>query len=189
MQLSELLIPTFTQALKALGAWLAKGAAHEEAAGREPDGLLSGRIAPDMFPLATQIRFGCFSAQEFAYWLRGEPLPDAVLAVRQAGRDAAERPGTMADAQAQIAAALEFLSQLDAAEIDARAGRQVTLELPTGHVFEMTGDQYARDWALPQFYFHLIAAYAILRGRGVPLGKVDYLPHMFAYLRPGSGPA
>ncbi len=52
----------------------------------------------------------------------------------------------------------------------------------------MTGEQYARDWALPQFYFHAITAYAILRHHGVDLGKADYVPHMLAYVRPGTIP-
>ena len=45
-----------------------------------------------------------------------------------------------------------------------------------------------RDWALPQAAFHQMTAYAILRQAGVPLGKADYVPHMFAYLRPGTAP-
>ncbi len=53
----------------------------------------------------------------------------------------------------------------------------------------MTVEQYVRDWALPQVGFHLMIAYAISRQAGVPLGKVDYVPHMFGYLRPGTAPA
>jgi hypothetical protein len=49
--------------------------------------------------------------------------------------------------------------------------------------------QYARDWTLSQFYFHIMSAYAILRNQGVGLGKADYVAHMFAYLRPGNAPA
>lgn len=54
-------------------------------------------------------------------------------------------------------------------------------------IFDMTGEQYVRDWALPQIAFHQMIAYAILRHAGVPLGKVDYVPHMFGYLRSGTG--
>ena len=61
--------------------------------------------------------------------------------------------------------------------------------LPNGMIFDLTAEQYARDWALPQFYFHLMIAYAILRNRKVELGKADYIPHMFAYLRPDTLPA
>jgi uncharacterized protein len=183
MTLSDLLIPTFTQSLRGLSSWLDKAAAFEAGEGRDPDGLMGLRIAPDMFPLATQVRFCCYQAQEFPYRLRQEPLPDAVLEVLQEGRDAGERPGTMAEAQARIAATLEFVAKLDAVGIDAAEGRPLTLELPTGHLFDLTGAQLARDWTVPQFYFHLVAAYAILRARGVELGKVDYVPWMFAYLR------
>jgi hypothetical protein len=57
-----------------------------------------------------------------------------------------------------------------------------------GMIFDLTAEQYARDWALPQFYFHVMIAYAILRAEGVDLGKADYVAHMFAYLRPGTMP-
>lgn len=56
-------------------------------------------------------------------------------------------------------------------------------DLPIGLTFDLTAAQYARDWTLPQFYFHVMTAYAILRNAGVALGKADYVPHMFAYLR------
>lgn len=59
-------------------------------------------------------------------------------------------------------------------------------DLPTGMIFDLTAEQYARDWALPQFYFHVMIAYAILRSEGVELGKADYVAHMFAHLRPGT---
>jgi hypothetical protein len=187
MTISELLIPSFTQALRALSTWLDKAAEFEAEAGREPDEVMGLRIAPDMFPLATQVRFCCLGAQEFSYRLRGESLPESVQAVRQAGLDADKSPGTVAEAQATIGATLDVLARLDLAEIDGAADRPVTFEIPSGHVFDMTGEQLARDWTLPQFHFHLVAAYAILRARGVPLGKVDYVPWMFGYLREGTG--
>ena len=49
--------------------------------------------------------------------------------------------------------------------------------------FDMTGSEYALNWVIPQFYFHLTTAYSILRHNGVPLGKADYVPHMLTYLR------
>jgi hypothetical protein len=56
-------------------------------------------------------------------------------------------------------------------------------------IFDLTAEQYARDWTLPQFYFHLMIAYSILRSAGVNLGKADYVTHMFACLRPGTIPS
>ena len=57
------------------------------------------------------------------------------------------------------------------------------MALPNGMTFDLTPGQFARDWALGQFTFHVMAAYAILRKEGVAIGKADYVPHMFAYLR------
>ena len=57
-----------------------------------------------------------------------------------------------------------------------------------GMMANFTALKLARDWALGQFYFHVMAAYAILRQRGVVLGKADFVPHMLAYLRSGTEP-
>ena len=53
-----------------------------------------------------------------------------------------------------------------------------------GLAFDLNGELYARDWAIAQFYFHVMTAYAILRSQGIQIGKADYVAHMFAYLRP-----
>jgi uncharacterized protein len=188
MSLTNLLVPSFTQMLRGLSAWLDKAAAHEQASDGELDALLSLRLAADMYPLAAQVRFACFQAQEPAHRLRGEPLPEALENVRREGWNAGEQPGSLRDAQARIADAISFLSGLESNALDEGADLPIALELPNGMVFDMTGAQYARDWSLPQFYFHLTTAYAILRNHGVELGKADYVSHMLAYLRPGSMP-
>ncbi|MBF5010368.1 DUF1993 domain-containing protein [Burkholderia pseudomultivorans] len=188
MSPTRLLVPTFTQLLRAQSAWLDKAAAHRQAAGGEPDALLTLRLAPDMYPLAAQVRFTCFQALEPVHRLRGEALPDALLALREAGWHADERPGTLREAQQNLAGALALLDGLAPDALDGGAALPVSLALPNGIVFDMTGEQYARDWAMPQFHFHAIAAYMILRHHGVELGKADYVPHMMAYLRPGTLP-
>ena len=67
--------------------------------------------------------------------------------------------------------------------MDEGAERQLSIELANGSAFDMTGNEYAVNWVIPQFYFHLVTAYDILRHNGVPLGKADYVQHMFGYLR------
>ncbi|KUY54216.1 MULTISPECIES: DUF1993 family protein [unclassified Burkholderia] len=188
MSPTQLLVPTFTQMLRAQSAWLDKAAAHRQAEGNAPDALLTLKLAPDMYPLAAQVRFSCFQAMEPVYRLRGEPLPDALLALREAGWHADAQPGTLSDAQGIVAGTISFLGELAPDALDGGAALPIALELPNGTAFDMTGEQYARDWALPQFYFHAIAAYAILRHHGVELGKADYVPHMLAYVRPGTIP-
>lgn len=183
MTLPDLIIPTYVQMLGALSGWLGKA----ETQGTE-DVVMAARLAPDMFPLSTQIRFACVQAQEGVYRLRGEAFPPVVTELLDEGRNAGERPGTIADARARIAETLALLEQVrgDMPAIDPAA--PVAHALPQGMVFDLTAEQFVRDWALPQFYFHLMTAYAILRAQGVELGKVDYVAHMFAYLRPGTAP-
>lgn len=185
MSLTDLLVPSYVQMLSSLSGWLDK--ARSQAPNAEA--LLCARLAPDMFPLSNQVRFACLQAQEAAFRLKGEPLPPSLDTLADEGRSGGERPGSIADARARIEEALAFLRGLEPGALDAGANRKIALELPNGVAFDMTGEQYARDWALPQFYFHLMTAYAILRSRNVELGKADYVQHMFAYLRPGSAPA
>ncbi|HTU10964.1 MAG TPA: DUF1993 domain-containing protein [Allosphingosinicella sp.] len=186
MRLPDLLSPTYTQMLGALAAWLAK--AEAQLPGPQADALMTARLAPDMFPLATQVRFACVQALEGISRLRGEPLPAMVAVLLDEGREAGERPGSVADARARIA---ETRAAVDAAAAmpDVEPAMPIAHALPQGMMFDLSAGQYARDWALPQFYFHLMTAYAILRARGVALGKADYVAHMFAYLRPGTMPA
>lgn len=186
MTLSDLLLPTYRQMLTALAAWLRKA---EEQTGNA-DALLAARLAPDMFPLSTQIRFACLQVHEGGRRLCHEAFPDAMDALLNEGRQGGDNPGTLAEALARIGEALAYLDSLSADALDDGAGQPLALELPMGIAFDLDdGERYARDWALPQFYFHLMTAYAILRREGVELGKADYVAHMFAYLRPGTAPA
>lgn len=185
MSVHELLVPTFTQMLRSMDGWLGKAEAHGMATDAGIDSLLSIRLAPDMYPLSAQIRFACFQAQEPLYRLREAALPDGLLAMRQQGWNAGAEPGTWAQARACVSDALTCLETVAAGALNDHAGRTITLNLPNGMIFDMTPAGYARDWCLPQFYFHLAMAYAILRQHGVPLGKADYVAHMLGYLRPG----
>lgn len=183
MTVGELLLPTYGQMLRALSAWLRKAQEQVDNA----DTLMAARLAPDMFPLSTQVRFACLQAFEGVYRLRNEPFPPALSQLLDEGRDGGNRPGTVEDALSRIDEALAFVDGARPGPMNDGARRPLAIELPMGIAFDMAdGERYARDWALPQFYFHVMAAYAILRNQGVELGKADYVAHMFAYLRPGT---
>lgn len=186
MTLTTLLVPAYRQMLGAMSAWLEKAKAQSTEHGA--DALLSARIAPDMFPLATQVRFACVQAQEAVYRLRGDAFPESIATLLDEGRNAADWPGTIADAQARIAETVALLDGLSPTDLDIDPETPIAHTLPAGMIFDMTAGQYARDWTLPQFYFHLMIAYAILRANGVELGKTDYVAHMFGFLRPGTMP-
>jgi hypothetical protein len=174
-----MLVPTYLQMLDALAAWLGK--ADEPADGGAA--LMAARLAPDMFPLATQVRFACVQAQEGVLRLAGQDFPATLTDLLDEGRNGGERPGTIADAQARIVETRAMVAAAAAAMPDIAPDTPIAHALPQGMIFDLTAEHYVRDWALPQFYFHLIAAYAILRAQGVALGKADYVAHMFAYLR------
>ncbi|UVA79591.1 DUF1993 domain-containing protein [Pandoraea commovens] len=188
MTLTELLIPTFLHMLRGQSAWLDKAAAHEQAQGKDADDLMTLRLAPDMYPLAAQARFASYLSMEPVHRLRGEPIPEATKEIQREGWNSAQRPGTFAEAKARLATAITFLEALPGNALDAGEYIDIALELPNGVVFDMTGEQYARDWALAQFYFHTNTAYSILRQHGVELGKGEYVAHALAYLRPGTLP-
>ena len=185
--LTNLLVPTYVQMLKALSGWLNK--AQAQMPDDQAQALLSARLAPDMFPLSTQVRFACVQAQEGMFRLKGEAFPASIDVLLDEGRNAAERPGSLADAQARINETIALVESLASEEFDESPERPIAHALPMGMIFDLTAEQYARDWAIPQFYFHVMAAYAILRSEGVDLGKADYVAHMFAYLRPGTMPS
>jgi hypothetical protein len=170
MNLHALAVPTFIQMLRNLSAQLDRGAAFAADNGLEPADLIQARLAPDMFPLADQVRFTCRQANEALARLTGQTPPD------------------LAGVKALIAATVARLEATPASAFDGAGERAIELVMPNGIVFDMTGEQYLRDWALAQFYFHLMAAYAILRHKGVALGKPDYVAHAIAYVRPGTMP-
>jgi len=166
--LYDLTVPAYMNGLKSLSAQLDKALGWGADNGVGEDRFLTARLAPDMFPLTAQVRFTCIQAVQ----------PAARLGVTGApgfAEDAADFAGL----QAQIADAQAWLGGIDRSDLDGDPDRPVGFDLPNGMAFDMTALSYVRDWAQPQFYFHLVAAYAILRHLGVPLGKADYV---------GSGP-
>lgn len=172
--------------LKALSGWLGK--AQAQMPEDDSQALLLARLAPDMFPLSTQVRFACVQVQEAMNRLQGLPFPPAVAEMLDEGRNAIERPGSLSEAQARISETIMLLDALAADSLDMAPESPIVHELPNGMTFDFTAEQYARDWALAQFYFHVMTAYAILRREGVDLGKADYIPHLISNLRPVNQP-
>ena len=187
MDAQTLLIPTYRQSLLALHGWLDK--AERELPGNDAEALLSARLADDMYPLATQVRFVCVQVHEGLARLKGEEeFPEDWNTLLEEGRGAGENSGTLSDAKARIAQTLALLDAHDSESASLADDTPVAHRIPNGMVFDLTIESYVRDWALPQLYFHLMVAYAILRSAGVALGKADFVAHMFGYLRPGTMP-
>ena len=160
MSLTTLLVPTYRQMLNALAGWLQKAQAPVD----DADAFMSARLAPDMFPLSTQVRFACRQAREGAHRLQHQTFPAAVELLLEEGRQGGERPGTISDALVRIEENDRIPRQLVGVRARRGAKQPLVLELPMGIAFDMDGEHYVRDWALPQFYFHVMTAYGILRG-------------------------
>lgn len=166
MNAKDLLVPTQRNMLGTLKGLLAKAAADQRG-----DALMQARLADDMHPLAVQVRFLCNMV--------GEAI-DRVTGITFVSTE--EDPATIDEAIIRIGSTLEQLDEWEKLEF-AADDAPLELALPNGMVFDMTTISYARDWSVPQFYFHVSMAYAILRKEGLDVGKADFVPHMFGYIR------
>jgi hypothetical protein len=170
-------VGTFVPALRSLSGVLAKGVAHAQASGADPDALAVARLAPDMFTLAQQIDIACYQARCGAAILSGRELP---------GFEGGE--ASFAGFELHIAGTIAYVEAAPEASFEGAADRPLKVPLPdAGITLEMTGLEFLRDWALPHFYFHVVTAYDILRAGGAPIGKLDYLAHVGYAIRQGSG--
>lgn len=157
-------VPVFRQILGALSGVLTKAEAHAAAKKIDPDALLQARLYPDMFALARQVQVAADFAKSISARLANVPVP---------GFEDTER--TFADLQARIAKTLAFVDSLPASAFDAAAERQIVIQPGTPRERSLDARTYLMSYGLPNFFFHVTTAYAILRHNGVEVGKRDYV--------------
>lgn len=186
MSLTTLLVPTYKQNLHMVAGLLDKAVEQKP---EIAEALLSARLSPGMLPLSAHVRVAINLALNAVARLSEAASPAWLEEVIAEARSAESAPGSVSAAKRRIEQALAYLDELADDALDAAADNEVTVSVPGGLMFDMNGKQFARDWALPQFYFHVTTAYAILRNQGVEIGKADFVPHMLSYLRPGTMPA
>ncbi|HEY9237776.1 MAG TPA: DUF1993 domain-containing protein [Burkholderiaceae bacterium] len=155
--------PLFVAMLTNLSAWLDKAEAHAAAKKFEPAVLLAARLAPDMLPFTNQVQIACDTAKFLIARLAGVDAPKF---------DDSEK--SLDDLRARIAATIAFVKSVPADSVDGTELKEVTLPRRTGPVV-MTGEAYLKHFALPNFFFHVTTAYALLRHNGVEIGKPDFL--------------
>ena len=155
--------PRFAHTLRNLSAILDKAQAYAEAKKLEPSVLGGQRLIADMFPLARQVQIACDTAKGAVARLAGIDIPQH-----------ADTEQTIPELKARIAKVLDFIESVPAAKIDGSDEREVVMKM-RGQDMKFQGFQYLAGHALPNFYFHVMAAYAILRRDGVELGKQDYI--------------
>lgn len=161
--LYDLTIPIFLRNLATLDTILAKAEAFAAEKGMDPKELLEARLYEDMAPLVSQIQRVSDSAKGTAVRLGG--IENVVMA---------DEEKTFADLRARIAKTIAFLETVPRDAIDGKEDIAVTLKTPS-RSFDFAGLSFVQNFVLPNFYFHMTTAYGLLRMKGVPLGKMDYL--------------
>ena len=163
MSMYQASVPIFLQRLEALSHVLDLGAAHAAAQGRDPAELIAARLAPDMLPFKAQVYIATDHAKGCAARLAGVDIP-----VYE------DTEATFDELKARIAKTMAYLQSLQHTQIDGSEERSITLKMRSGEL-HFTGLHYLQQFALPNFFFHVVTAYDILRNQGVPLGKRDFL--------------
>jgi len=157
-------VPVFTHMLNNLKHILDKAQTFIEAKGCEPAAITQFRLAPDMLPFTRQILIACDGAKFGTMRLSGVEAPKF-----------ADDEQTIADLKIRIQKTLDYLATVPASAFDGADHKEITFPVGREATRTMKGEDYLNLWVLPNFYFHITMAYAILRHTGVPLGKMDYL--------------
>jgi hypothetical protein len=154
--------PMFVNSLTNMRNWLDKAAETGDEAV-----LIGARLAEDMRPLSAQYQMASDSAKNGIARLLGVDPPAM-----------ADTETSFAELRDRCDRTIAFVDGADRAALSASADRGVSLNFPGGFGYDFTGADYLTRFALPNFFFHVTTAYAILRHAGVPLGKPDFLAHL-----------
>jgi hypothetical protein len=155
-------IAQFGTMLENLDRWLVAGVAFAEKKKFDPDVLADARLAPDQYELVRQVQSACDQAKYAAAYLSGQTAPSHP-----------DTEKTIAELRGRIRTCLQYLRSIEASAYGGAAARRVAP--PWLHGKWLRGDAYLQSVAIPNFYFHVTTAYAILRHNGVELGKMDFV--------------
>ncbi|GJC87144.1 hypothetical protein ColLi_09982 [Colletotrichum liriopes] len=160
----DAVIPVFTKGLKTFDHILNKAEEHAKANNVDANTYPEARLVEDQLPLTFQVQNATKTVKTNIARLTGvelEPFEN--------------KEKTIEDLHKRIQEALDLLSKVDAAAVNAKADNEVDLPIFGGKVLKVTAKEAALSHGVPNFFFHLNAGYAILRSKGVPVGKADYL--------------
>lgn len=162
--LYEVSIVSFAKGLKTLKLILEKAAESAKDKGTDPDAFVNATLADDMRGLAFQVQVASNTVKKSIWRLTGtevESWPDD--------------EATLAQLVTRTQRTIDLLDTVTAASIEGIDDTIVELQMGKNGTVNLPAKSYVLNYALPNFFFHLQTAYAILRAKGVPLGKTDYL--------------
>jgi hypothetical protein len=151
-----------TQALKNLESWLDKAEQHAAAKKFDVGVLMTSRLAPDMKPFIYQVQSACDYVKAAATWLSGQTPPKHE-----------DNEQTIDEVRTRIRKTVAFAESVKEAEYADASERKVSLSWAPGKV--LGGEDYLFQMTIPNTFFHIAMAYAILRHNGVDIGKMDFL--------------
>ena len=150
--------------LQNLSHLLEKVQAFIDTSGCDPTAITQYRLAPDMLPFTRQVLIACDAAKNGVARLSGVEAPKF-----------SDDEKTLAELKARIQKTLDYLASVPPSAMDNTEEKDITFPVGKDSSRTMQGEAYLKHWALPNFYFHITTAYAILRHNGVVIGKRDYL--------------
>jgi uncharacterized protein len=163
VSLYDISIPTYRRGLQNLASFLDKAEAHAKAQGADLSTYTEARLAPDMHPFTRQVQIASDAAKGGAARLADVEAPKME-----------DVETTFPELKARIAKTIAFLDTISKAQVDARHGATIELPLP-GRTMTFTAPDFLMQFSLANFLFHVTTAYGLLRAKGVPLGKMDFL--------------
>jgi hypothetical protein len=156
-------VPVFANAMTDIEAWLDKALAE----GKSEAALMEARLAPDMRPFPAQIQMASDSAKNAVARLTGIEAPSMP-----------DTEASFAELKDRCRRTVAFVQGVERSLFDGADTREVVLKFPNGMGYRFDGAAYLTGFALPNFFFHVTTAYALLRAQGVALGKPDFLQHL-----------
>lgn len=157
-------VPVFQQMLNSLSDILKKTEEHATAKSIDPNAYLQARLYPDMFPLIRQVQVACDFARSATARLANVDVPKYD-----------DKEQSFAELQTLLAKSLAFIGTATSAQIDGQEAREIITRPGKPNERKFTGQSYLLTYSLPQFFFHVTTAYAILRHNGIEIGKRDYM--------------
>lgn len=155
-------VPVFVNSLTNMREWLEKASQEKDATA-----LMEARLAPDMRPLPAQYQMASDSAKNALARLTGTEAPSMP-----------DTETSFAELRDRCDRTMDYVKGFDARSLEDSEDREVVIKFPNGTGYRFRGAEYLTGFALPNFFFHNTAAYAILRNAGVSLGKPDFLRHL-----------
>ena len=156
-------VPVMIRALTNLSKILDKAVAQAKTDDKPLNELIEAKLAPDMRPFTFQIQSASDAAKGCAARLSGTTAPSMP-----------DTETTFPELKARLEKTVAYLNTIKPEQLKGAEDREIVMKFPNGEM-KFTGRDFLAGFALPNFFFHVTTAYALLRHKGINIGKMDFL--------------